>query len=79
MNKLLFSPTWFYFFYHIFYIHLQGCSKNSKLCPEGFGETKPFSTIFHHWLIGLVGRVFATGRPGFNPRLCHTKDFKNGT
>ena len=29
-------------------------------------------------IIGLVGRVFA-GRPGFNPRSCHTKDFKNGT
>ena len=27
-------------------------------------------------LIGLVGRA---GRPGFNPRLSHTKDFKNGT
>ena len=33
------------------------------------------------YLIGLVGRVFAewSGRPGFNPRSCHTKDFKNGT
>ena len=31
--------------------------------------------------IGLVGRVFVNG-PGdleFNPRSCHTKDFKNGT
>ncbi len=32
---------------------------------------------------GLVGRVGSvrqwSGRPGFNPRLCHTKDFKNGT
>ena len=31
--------------------------------------------------IGLVGRVFAkwSGRPGFNPRSHHTKNFKNGT
>ena len=29
----------------------------------------------------LVGRVFANGpgRPGFNLRLSHTKDWKNGT
>ena len=31
-------------------------------------------------IIGLVGRVFSNGlRPGFNPKLRHTKDFKNGT
>ena len=23
--------------------------------------------------------IYMSGRPGFNPRLCHTKDFKNGT
>ena len=37
--------------------------------------------ILFNRLIGLVGRVFAKwiGRPGFNPRSSHTKDFKNGT
>ena len=37
------------------------------------------STLYQ--LIGLVGRVFANGpgRLGFNPRLSHTKDLKNGT
>ena len=34
--------------------------------------------IYINWLIGLVGRVFAND-PGFNPRSCHTKDFKNVT
>ena len=31
--------------------------------------------------IGPAVRVFANGpgRPGFNPRSSHTKDFKNGT
>ena len=31
--------------------------------------------------IGMMVRVFAngTGRLGFNPRLSHTKDSKNGT
>ena len=29
--------------------------------------------------IGLVGRVFAYGSPGFNPRSSHTEDLKYGT
>ena len=35
----------------------------------------------NYQLIGLVGRVFANGpgKPGFNPRSCHTKDTKNDT
>ena len=31
-----------------------------------------------HWPIGLNVRQWS-GRPGFNPRSRHTKDFKNGT
>ena len=32
-------------------------------------------------LIDQIGTVFANGpgRPGFNLKSCHTKDFKNGT
>ena len=31
-----------------------------------------------HWPSGKSVRQWS-GRPGFNPRLHHTKDFKNGT
>ena len=36
--------------------------------------------LYIHWLIRLVGRVFAnlSGRLRFNSRSRHTKDFKNG-
>ena len=36
--------------------------------------------VYLNRLIGLVGSVHQwSGRPGFNPRSNHTKDFKNGT
>ena len=38
-----------------------------------------YTTSESNQLIGLMGRVFANGGPGFNPKSCHTKDFKNGT
>ena len=34
--------------------------------------------IYAHWSCGLSIRQWS-GRPGFNPRSHHTKDFKNGT
>ena len=43
-----------------------------------FMYDRSLSNTISNQLIGLVGRVF-TGRPGFNPRSHHTKDFKNGT
>ena len=48
-------------------------------------EDKTYYLIVIVWetslLIALVSRVFANGpgNLGFNPRSCHTKDFKNGT
>ena len=45
-------------------------------------EVPPFFFLFFYMqnLIGLVGSVCQwSGRPGFNPRSHHTKDFKNGT
>ena len=41
---------------------------------------KKNNNIKKNRLIGLVGSVRQwSGRPGFNPRSRHTKDFKNGT
>ena len=37
-----------------------------------------FDLIPAHWPSGYSVRQWS-GRPGFNPELCYTKDFKNGT
>ena len=59
--------------------------------PLNKKENKPFidpirvvdwyyGFIYCYFFIGLVGSVRQwSGRPGFNPRSRHSKDFKNGT
>ena len=50
-------------------------------CDQPCGKhlaTWPIKDILAHWSCGLSVRQ-RSGRSGFNPRLCHTKDFKNGT
>ena len=47
----------------------------------GFELQKPQGKVCSHvrrWSTGLSDRHWS-GRPAFNPRSCHTKNFKNGT
>ena len=37
------------------------------------------STIVGYLMSNPLSVRQRSGRPGFNPRSCHTKDFKNGT
>ena len=55
--------------------------KFTKIFPSAF---RPF-IVHHQWELMTAdipeGRVFVNdpGRPGFDPKLCHTKDSKNDT
>ena len=55
-----------------FELNYNSAKTTKNICYAKGEDTVDYST---------VGRVFAygLGRPGFNPRSYHTKDFKNGT
>ena len=58
------------YFYQTYLMCLK--KKKNKKKKQTLLQTQPA-----HWPSGLSVRQWS-GRPGFSPRSCHTKDFKNG-
>ena len=65
---------WYIYIYIYIYIY---CALGKLL----FKLHKKKISLTSHFIrdIGPAVRVLWPGRPGFNPRSSHTKDFKNGT